>query len=364
MPDSTDFSSLLLDWFARGKRPLPWRQTYDPYQVWLSEVMLQQTQMDRAVVYFNRFLRRFPDVRALAAASEEEVLRLWEGLGYYSRARNLLKAAREVVSGHDGRIPSDSASLSALPGVGPYTVGAVLSIAHNQDVPAVDANVERVLARCFDLAESPRDPSGRKLFADLARSLIPSGRARDFNQALMELGALVCAPRSPACVPCPLSGICRALSVGTVRERPALPKAKAPVQIGMGTAVILHEGLVFVQKRGPGGVWAGLWEFPGGQVEPGEFPEETALREVREETGFEVEARGKLAVIRHAYTRYRVTMHAYLTGFPAGVEPPRPRLTAATSCRWAALTDLAELAFPTVMRKLMRIMERDPRLAP
>ncbi|MBI4806447.1 MAG: A/G-specific adenine glycosylase [Desulfovibrio sp.] len=363
MPESSDFSSLLLAWFAKAKRPLPWRESYDPYQVWLSEIMLQQTQMDRAVSYFNRFLARFPDVQTLARASEDEVLSLWEGLGYYSRGRNLLKAARVVVAQHGGLIPSDPAALNALPGVGAYTAGAVLSIAHNRDVPAVDANVERVLSRCFDLADSPRDPAGKKLFANLAAKLIPSGQARDFNQALMELGALVCTPRNPDCAACPLSGICGALASGTVEERPSLPQSKPAIHIGMGTAVIMHQGLFFVQKRNPGGVWAGLWEFPGGQMEPGEEPERTALREVAEETGFTVRSLGKLAVIKHSYTRYRVTMHAYLAGFPDGTKPPEPVLTAATSSRWLPFEALAGLAFPTAMRKLMRAIERDPRLA-
>ena len=362
MPDSPSFSTLLLQWFQHARRPLPWRENYDPYQVWLSEVMLQQTQMDRAVVYFTRFLARFPDVFALAAASEDEVLRLWEGLGYYSRARNLLKAAQEIVARHAGLVPADPLALSALPGVGRYTAGAVLSIAHQQDVPAVDANVERVLARVYDIADSPKEPVGKRRFTELAASLIPAGQARDFNQALMELGALVCTPRDPACSRCPMTGICRALAAGTMEERPTLPQAKAPVAIGMGTAVILHEGLYFVQKRRPAGVWAGLWEFPGGQMEPGEAPEETALREVREETGFEVVSQGKLAVIKHAYTRYRVTMHAYLTVFPTGASPPEPTLTAATSYRWLPFEALSGLAFPTAMRKLAQAMERDPRI--
>lgn len=364
MTESPQFSSLLLDWFERSKRPLPWREGYDPYHVWLSEVMLQQTQMDRAVEYFRRFLARYPDIEALARADEEEVLRLWEGLGYYSRARNLLKAARVMASEHGGRVPRDSKALSALPGVGRYTAGAVLSIAYGRPVAAVDANVERVLARAFDLAGSPRGPEGRKLFEGLAASLIPEGRARDFNQALMEFGALVCTPRDPACGRCALRGVCGALRAGTVELRPALPEARPAVLIGMGTAVIEHGGLFFVQKRRPGGVWAGLWEFPGGQIEPGETPEEAAVREVREETGFEVAHRGKLAVIKHSYTRYRVTMHAYLMGFPEGAAPGEPVLTAATSCRWLRFEELATLAFPTAMRKLVQAMERDPRLAP
>jgi len=357
------FGERLLAWFEKAKRPLPWRKTYNPYEVWLSEIMLQQTQMDRAVDYFNRFLARFPTIFALSRAAEDEVLRLWEGLGYYSRARNLLKAAKCVVTAHGGHIPADLAGLLALPGVGRYTAGAVLSIAYEQDVTAVDANVERVLARSFDIAESPRAPDGKKRFETLARELLPSGRARDFNQALMELGALVCTPRAPVCAACPLSENCLALRRGLVEQRPALPKREEPVHIGMGTAVIKHHGLFFVQKREPQGVWAGLWEFPGGQIEPGETPEETTVREVREETGFEVVLQGKLAVIRHSYTKYRVTMHAFLAGFPEGTLPPKPALTAATSSRWLPFEALSELAFPTAMRKLIDAIRADIRLS-
>lgn len=363
MPGSAHFSQALLAWFASARRNLPWRETYEPYHVWLSEVMLQQTQMDRAVVYFERFLARFPDVAALAAAHEDEVLRLWEGLGYYSRARNLLKAARVMADNHQGRVPDDPAALAVLPGVGRYTLGAVLSIAFERDVPAVDANVERVLARYFDMADSPREPEGKKRFEALAASLIPKGQARDFNQALMELGALICQPRSPRCPECPLSCGCTAKAAGTVHLRPAPAKPKEIVHIGMGTAVIRHKDRFFVQKRDDGGVWAGLWEFPGGRIEPGEDPCQTATREVLEETGFTVTPRGKLAVIKHVYTRYRVTMHAYLMGFDDGAPPPEPKLTAATAWRWVELAGLNRLAFPSAMRKLIAVMERDPRIA-
>jgi A/G-specific adenine glycosylase len=362
MPHSARFSDALLGWFASARRDLPWRETYDPYHVWLSEIMLQQTQMDRAVVYFERFLARFPDVATLAAAREDEVLRLWEGLGYYSRARNLLKAARAMAQSHGGRVPDDPASLAALPGVGRYTLGAVLSIAYGRDVPAVDANVERVLARYFDRVDPPREPDGKKRFEALAASLIPKGRARDFNQALMEFGALICLPRAPRCPECPLREGCAALAAGTVQMRPAPAKPKDIVHIGMGTAVILREGRFFVQKRDDGGVWAGLWEFPGGQIEPGEEPGQAAAREVFEETGFTVTPVGKLAVVKHAYTRYRVTMHAYLMALDGGAPPDEPKLTAATAWRWTDFPGLSRLAFPSAMRKLIAVMERDPRI--
>lgn len=362
MPKPSPHSAPLLEWFAQARRDLPWRATLDPYHVWLSEVMLQQTQMERGVAYFERFVARFPDLASLAAADEQDVLKLWEGLGYYSRARNLLKAARIMAAEHGGRVPDDHAALRALPGVGGYTAGAVLSIAYNRDVPAVDANAERVLARLHDVEQSPRDAEGRRLFARLAQELIPPGRAREINQAVMELGALVCLPRDPRCAACPLAGGCLARAAGSVARRPVLPDGAKTVPIGMGTAVIRHEGLFFVQRRLPEGVWAGLWEFPGGQVEPGEAPVDTARREVREETGFEVTIKDKLAVIRHAYTRYRVTMHAFLAAFPGGGQPPEPRLTAAQEHRWVPFEALAGLALPAPMRELVASLERDPRL--
>ncbi|GFK92584.1 Adenine DNA glycosylase [Fundidesulfovibrio magnetotacticus] len=356
-------SAPLLHWFAASRRALPWRDGHDPYRVWLSEVMLQQTQMERGVDYFLRFTRRFPDLASLAAADEAEVLRLWEGLGYYRRARNLHLAARLMVERHGGRVPDDREALRALPGVGDYTAGAVLAIAYNRDEPAVDANAERVLARLHDVADSPRDAKGRRLFRELALGITPPGRAREAVQAVMELGALVCTPRAPRCEACPLSGECRALAAGVVLERPVLPGQARVTPIGMGTAVIRHRGLVFVQRRLDRGVWGGLWEFPGGQMEPGEHPRDTARREVREETGFEVEIRDKLAVIRHAYTRYRVTMHAFLAGFPEDSDPPEPVLTAAQEWRWTSLEGLAGLTLPAPMRELAQAMARDPRFA-
>ncbi len=355
--------ALLLDWFARLQRPLPWRGTYDAYHVWLSEIMLQQTQMDRAVVYFQRFTARFPHVGALAEGSEEEVLRLWEGLGYYSRARNLLKAAKAVMERHAGRFPDDLESLGKLPGVGAYTAGAVRSIAFNLPATAVDANVVRVLARVYDLAEPVKDPAVHKRITALAAGLVPEGRAREFNQALMELGALVCRPRAPLCDQCPLADICLALARGTVALRPVKAAPKAVTPIGVGTGVILHEGLFFIQKRRTGGVWGGLWEFPGGQMEPGETPEQTAVREMLEETGFVVRPQGKLAVIQHSYTRYRVTLHAYLMSLPEGTPPlPQPELNAASAYKWTTLDALESLSFPSPHRKLIEILQRDARL--
>ncbi len=348
----------LLAWFAARARPLPWRRDYEPYRVWLSEIMLQQTQMDRAVGYFERFTARFPDVASLAAASEEEVLKLWEGLGYYSRAKNLLAAARLVAARHGGRVPDDPEALRALPGVGPYTAGAVASIAFGRDVPAVDANVERVFARLFDLDLPPREPATAAFIRKTAAQMIPPGKARELNQALMELGALVCLPKKPRCSECPLAGRCEALRLDLVFERPVPAKAAAYIPLEVATGLLVRQGRVFVQKRPATGVWAGLWEFPGGTVESGETPEQAVVREFMEETGLRVAVTGRLAVVRHGYTRYRVALHCFSLRDADG-EAPQPALHAAQEGRWAALPDLDGLAFPAGHRKLIDRLGRD-----
>lgn len=362
-PAPADIARDLLAWFEHSARPLPWRQDYEPYRVWLSEVMLQQTQMDRAVGYFQRFTARFPDLPSLAAASEEEVLKLWEGLGYYSRAKNLLAAARLVAERHAGRLPSDPEALRALPGVGPYTAGAVASIAYGLDVPAVDANVERVFSRLFDLDLPPREPATSAFIHKTAARMIPPGRARELNQALMELGALVCLPKKPRCSECPLTARCEAYRLDLVFERPVPAKAAAYIPLEVATGLLVRQGRVFVQKRPAQGVWAGLWEFPGGTVESGETPEQAVVREFMEETGLPVAVTGKLAVVRHGYTRYRVALHCFALRDAAADgtagEAPEPALHAAQEGRWAALPDLDALAFPAGHRKLIDRLGRD-----
>lgn len=364
-PSPEQISTPLLRWFAANSRDLPWRGDYDPYRVWLSETMLQQTQMDRAVAFYNRFVAAFPDVFALADASEDAVLKLWEGLGYYGRARNLLKAARIVARDLHGRLPASAEELAKLPGVGVYTAGAVASVAFNADVPAVDANVERVLARVHALAVPPATTEGKRLFRALAASLIPAGQARHFNQALMELGALVCRPRTPDCMRCPLASICQAKANGLASRLPVKAQAKSTIPIGMGVGVIARRGLFYVQKRVPHGVWAGLWEFPGGQMEPGETPQQAALREVREETGFEAAIAGKLVVVKHAYTRYRLTLHAFLMDLPQNLpDHPTPVLDPEETVahRWITRQEFDSLTFPTAHRKVATALLADMRV--
>ncbi len=355
------FTSRLVSWYEANRRPLPWRENPTPYRVLVSEVMLQQTQAPRAAVYFQRFVDRFPDFPSLAGAHPDEVLKLWEGLGYYRRARNLQAAAR-IIAGR-GAFPDTLEGVAALPGVGPYTAGAVAALALGLDHPAVDANVERVLSRTHDIDVPIKEREGRTRVRELAAALLPPGRAGDFFQGLMELGEVVCRPKNPDCAGCPVADLCQARHLDIVAERPVRTKGKAITPITVATAVFRHQGLFFIQRRRPGGAWGNLWEFPGGRVEPGEAPEEAAVRELFEETGFSARIEAPLGVIRHGYTTYRVTLYCYLLtptdpGLPG---QPEPSLTAAVESRWTSLADLDGLAFPAGHRKLIDSMRTDLR---
>ncbi|MDR3358960.1 MAG: A/G-specific adenine glycosylase [Desulfovibrio sp.] len=346
----------LLDWFAAHKRPLPWRASYSPYEVWISEIMLQQTRMERGVTYFKRWMKHFPDIQSLAAASEDEVLRLWEGLGYYARARHILSAARLVMTEHKGIFPSDPARIRALPGIGPYTAGAVASIAFGEKLPCIDANVERVLSRVFNIDTPVRQKPAAPKIRELALALVPEGRAREHNQAMMELGALVCA-KKPHCGRCPLAAFCVGRNMGVADKRPVPGKKAAITPAVTATGILRRNGRIFLQKRLSGGVWGNLWEFPGGRVENNERPADAVIREFMEETGFAVTPVCKYGIIRHGYTTYKIAMHCFglkLTESPCPPAPfpPPAHLASASSWRWAAPEEIADLPMPTPHRRL------------
>ena len=352
----------LLDWFAVHQRDLPWRASYTPYEVWISEVMLQQTQMERGVSYFLRWMQRFPDIATLAAAHEEDVLRQWEGLGYYSRARHILAAARKIMTEHGGVFPSDLASIRALPGVGPYTAGAIASIAFGEKLPCVDANVERVISRIFDVDSPVKQDPAAGIIHRWALRLVPEGKSREHNQAMMELGALICR-KKPRCELCPLACFCISRHLGIQDQRPVPGKRAVITPVRAVTGVLCIGKHVFVQKRPPSGVWGNLWEFPGGRVEPDESPEQATVREFMEETGFAVRVAARYGVIRHGYTTYRLTLHCFgleLANSGANAQaapqgdacPTPPQLTAATQYRWATPDELEGLAMPAAHRKL------------
>ena len=346
--DQTEFSNRLLNWYARHARPLPWRKTRDPYRIWISEIMLQQTQVETVIPYYQRWLKKFPTVRALANAPLKEVLALWEGLGYYSRARNLHKAAQKVMAEHKGRLPRTVDELRRLPGIGRYTAGAIASIAFNADAAVLDGNVKRVLARVFNLSDDVKSPAGEKKLWALAESLVPSGRAGDYNQALMDLGATICRPQNPTCLLCPLLGLCEAQKLGLQNERPVTAK-KAPTPHYDVTAAILRKnGRVLIAQRPADKLLGGLWEFPGGKVKPGERLRACLRREIREELGIEIKVGEQTMTLKHAFTHFKITLHV----FEATLRRRRPRPIEAAACKWVRPGQLSEYPMGKLDRRI------------
>jgi A/G-specific adenine glycosylase len=347
---SAEIAAALLAWYARHARQLPWRGHPDPYAVWVSEIMLQQTRVETVIPYFERWMARFPSIPALAAASQQEVLQAWEGLGYYSRARSLHRAAQVVAEKFGGQLPSTRAELAGLPGIGPYTAGAIASIAFGRDEPALDGNIRRVLARIFNVDIPARSPAGEALLWQHARKLLPPGRAGDFNQALMDLGSAICTPRAPRCLLCPVNAFCQAFALGVQEARPVLA-AKAPVPHYLVTAaVIWRDGRVLLARRPANGLLGGMWEFPGGKVEPGEELAEGLRREIREELGVEIEVGEPFGVYRHAYTHFKVTLHA----FACRIESGEPRALEASQITWAAPEELADYPMGKIDRQIAK----------
>jgi A/G-specific adenine glycosylase len=298
----------LLAWFARSRRDLPWRRDRDPYRIWVSEVMLQQTTVAAVVPYFERFLQTFPTLTSLAAADEQDVLRRWEGLGYYRRARDLHRAARRLAAEHGSQVPDDPEALAGLPGMGRYTLGAVLSQAFDRRLPILEANSQRVLCRLFALAHDPRRGPARRWLWQAAEDLLPARRAGDFNQALMELGALVCTPSAPRCDDCPLAESCAARRLGLQEAIPARAAPPTVVEVREAAVVVRRGGAVLLAQRPGEGRWANMWEFPHGELRDGESHEEAAARLARELTGLKVALGGELLTVRHGVTRFRITM--------------------------------------------------------
>jgi A/G-specific adenine glycosylase len=346
----------ILVWFQEHARDLPWRTTYSPYHVWISEIMLQQTQMDRVIDYFNRWIARFPTIADVASADEEDVLKLWEGLGYYTRARNIMRTATILMKDHSGEMPAEYDTLLRMPGIGNYTAGAIMSIAFNEEYPLVDANIERIFARLFNLDKPVKEKKTHAFIWRKAEELLPQGRAREFNQALMELGALVCISRNPRCSICPIRNECQAFSLDVVSKRPVLQSPPRTIFIEMATGILKHENRILIQKRKSKGVWANLWEFPGGRLEPGETPEMALVREYREETELAVASLQKITTVHHSYMNYRVTLHCYFCSLAD--DRYEPVLHGAQEYRWIEPDELLHYAFPSGHRKLIAHLRR------
>lgn len=331
-----------LSWYRTHRRSLPWRETQDLYRIWLSEIMLQQTQVATVIPYYERFLQRFPTVSDLARATEEDVLHAWENLGYYSRARQLHRAARIVVAQFDGQIPQNRDNLLQLPGIGAYTAGAILSIAFGQSVPAIDGNVRRVLCRFHALAGIMADKEGYRRLTDIITRILPDAQAGHFNQALMELGATVCSPRIPLCGTCPLSQECLARRLDQIGLFPTpTEKKKVPVRDAVAAFILDIRGRVLVVKRPSSGLLGSLWKFPGGFAAPGEAPDQTLKRTVAKEVGLCIDGASFKGTVKHAYTHFRLRLHVFACTVPAG----EPQKTGCADYRWIHTDEFGQLPF-------------------
>jgi A/G-specific adenine glycosylase len=316
----------LLQWYDVEAAALPWRQPVpNPYTVWLSEIMLQQTQVATVIPYYTTFISTYPMVRDLAAASLNDVLKLWEGLGYYSRARNLHKTAVIIAQNYDGNFPKTAKELQQFHGIGRYTANAIASISFGERVPVLDGNVIRVFSRLIDLKDDVTKTATKNNLWDLAETWMPDERAGDYNQALMELGRMVCKPRQPLCEICPLQNHCRAFENGTQSQRPVKKKKKATPHYDVVAGIIRNEQKqILIAQRPLEGMLGGLWEFPGGKQENGETLPETLKRELKEELDIEVKVGGFFVAVKHAFTHFKITLHAYeclhFDGVPQRIE--------------------------------------------
>ena len=364
-PEFNILAERLVDWHTRHQRVLPWRDApagrRNAYRVWISEIMLQQTRVETVVDYFERWMARFPTVEALAAADLHDVLKQWEGLGYYARARNLHKAAQRVVAEHGGRLPDTRSAILALPGIGAYTAGAILSLAYAQPEPILDGNVKRVLARLFDIDRPIDEPAVLRELWSLARSLVeaaPAGRAGDCNEGVMELGATLCTPQSPRCLLCPLDDLCRAAASGTQAERPVMPPRKQTPHYDVAAGIIWqgepYRSRVLIAQRPADGMLGGLWEFPGGKRDPEDVDLPACLRrEIDEELAIAIDVGDLVMTVKHAYTHFRITLYAFHARHRAG----EPRAIGCADWRWVDLADLERFPFPVTDQKIIAALQ-------
>ena len=343
----------LTAWYVANRRDLPWRNTRDPYRIWVSEVMLQQTQVRTAIPYFYKFVEAFPDVAALARADIQSVLKIWEGLGYYARARNLHRAARCLNAEKHGRIPSHWDEFRALPGVGDYIAAAVLSIAFDQAYAVVDGNVKRVLARLSMVDDPVNQSSSTARYREMAEALLDRAQPGNFNQAVMELGALICTPRTPSCRTCPVAKHCNAFLAGRVDAYPKTVKRKPVPQHHISVGVVEKNGRLLITRRSPDVMLGGLWEFPGGKVQRGETPEAACIREIKEEVNLDVSIDGHVARVRHAYSHFKVILDVFRCRYLSG----RVHRRGPVAHRWVTFRQLDRYPFPGANRKFLHLLK-------
>lgn len=342
-----DFRRRLLLWYKNHHRKLPWRETHDPYKIWVSEIMLQQTTVQAVLPYYRKWEKSFPDVESLSRSPLQKILKAWQGLGYYQRAKNLHKASRIIVDKFGGEIPPDYDELKKLPGIGPYTTAAVLSFAFDKPYPVVEANVRRIIMR---LRRIRQQGSGNdKAFIQFLASHLPPKKSGFFNQALMELGALVCRPKNPYCLLCPITEYCKAYQAGEQEVIP-LPKKRNYQKIEAVIGIIWKNHKILIQKRPSKGLLADLWEFPGGKRAAGESLEQALDREIKEELSAEVAKKRFLTKVHHAYTQFLVELYAYECRLKN-----EPRLN--RRHRWATLRAIRSYPVPSGSAKIINFLE-------
>ena len=341
-----EISRLLLSWYDAHARTLPWRGIHDPYRTWVSETMLQQTRVETVLGYYERFLQRFPDVAALAAAPQDDVLKMWEGLGYYSRARNLHKGAQQVMAEYGGEIPGDVEALRKISGIGPYTAGAIASIAFNKAVPAVDGNVIRVTSRLMGVRENVGIPSVRRHIEAMAASLVPEKRPGDFNQAMMDLGATICVPGTPSCEKCPLQGQCDAFAAGDAEDLPQLPRKNPPKQLHYDLCLVFSGSRVLMRQRTEA-MLHGLWVYP---MAEGEHTRKQLPAAVKRLTGLRADGIEAAGEAWHVFTHQVWQMKLWLMRTEATEAP--------AGWRFVSPEDMASLAIPSAMRAALALHQK------
>ena len=343
----------LLAWYEGSSRDLPWRRTKDPYAIWVAEIMLQQTRVETVVAYYERFLARFPTLDSLIGASLDDVLKAWEGLGYYARARNLHAAACMVVQELGGHLPATPEALLLLPGVGRYTAAAIASIAFGHDAVALDGNLYRVLCRIFAIDDDPGRPKTQRQLENLARAMLPPGRAGDFNQALMDLGATICTPTHPHCLLCPLLTLCQARQQGIQNDLPIRATRTQHPHRDVTAGVIWDgSGRLLITQRPVDGMLGGLWEFPGGKRLPGEALPACLHREISEELGIEIQIDNLLCTIEHSFTHFQMTLYAFDCRWLGG----KPQCLGCADLRWVSIDELDAFAFPVADQKIIAFL--------
>ena len=352
--DPHNFSNRLQAWFhqERADIPVPGRGETDPYAIWIAEVMLQQTQVSTVWPYYSNWMKSFPSVESLSHAQEDQVLKAWEGLGYYSRARNLHKAAKMIMEEYAGLLPETSKELLTIPGIGAYTAAAVASFAFNESVPLVDGNVLRVFTRLEQISDDISKTGTKECIRKKLQDLIPNDEPGAFNQGIMDLGRAICTPKNPDCIACPASSFCEAYANGNPEDFPVRAKKKSIPHYDIVIGLIRKEEEWLIQRRPAKGLLGGLWEFPGGKIEKGETQKVALLREIKEETSLEVNVAEYIGTIQHAYTHFKITLSAYYCNWLRG----EPQTHAATENRWVNQEQLKKYALPGANLKILKLL--------